>query len=626
MHLETSPGNLRLGSKILCGIAGIFGGASPSQCTVERTLTKMGPRGPNAQGVLATFLNGIPITILHSRLSIIDLDNRSNQPFEIEGVSLTFNGEIYNYKAIRALLKTKGANFVTDGDTEVVAKAYLYFGLDCFDMFEGMWALALIDHRNGCLVLSRDRFGEKPLYFMQSGDRFVFASETSILESLLDKSLTVNTDQINRFLVNGYKSLNKTSDTFFKEVRQIEPSSYIVLTEPKNLGFPKKYWSLKQTQNSMTKDVAQEQANELLENAVKLRLRSDVPIAFCLSGGVDSTTLVSMANSFTECQLSTFSIYDSDKRYDEAANIEAIVKKVGSKHTAIHLKNDGFLDRLKKLVGYFNAPVATVSFYIQSYLAEAIGDAGFRVAITGNGADELYSGYYDHYNFWLAELSESTNLEGLISDWRSGYGAFVRNPILKDPECFIKNPLRRDHIYLKRNEFSTLLLTPFSENFAEKAFPAGLLRSRLLNEIFHETLPVLLNDSDLIFMRSSIENRNPYLDRNLAEFLFSLPTEFLIQKGMPKAILRRSAEGFVPDKVRLDKMKKGFNASIRSIVDLKSEEMQDWLHSSSAVYDLVDRDKLLELVAEADGSNSVSKFLFSFFGVKAFFDNRHLAA
>ena len=609
----------------MCGIAGIFGGASPSRCTVERTLTKMGSRGPNAHGVLATILNGIPITILHSRLSIIDLDDRSNQPFEIEGVSLIFNGEIYNYRAIRGLLEKKGASFVTDGDTEVVAKAYLYFGLDCFDIFEGMWALALIDHRNGRLVLSRDRFGEKPLYLMQSGDQLVFASETSILESLLDERLEINPHHINRFLVNGYKSLNKTSDTFFKDVRQIEPSSYIVLTRPENLGVPKKYWSLKQTQNPLTKTEAQIQANELLENAVKLRLNSDVPIAFCLSGGVDSTTLVSMASSFTESQLSTFSIYDSDARYDEAANIEAIVRNVGSKHTAIYLENDGFLDRLNKLVSYFNAPVATISFYIQSYLAEAIGDAGFRVAITGNGADELYTGYYDHYNFWLAEMSDSLNFERFISDWRDGYGSFVRNPVLKDPECFIRDPSRRDHIYLKRDEFSSLLLTPFSETFEEHPFPAGLLRSRLLNEIFHETLPVLLNDSDLVFMRSSIENRNPYLDRNLAEFLFSLPTEFLIQEGMQKAILRQSAKGFVPDEVRLDKIKKGFNASISSIVDLKSEEMQDWLHSASAVYDLVDREKLLEMVATADGSNSVGKFLFSFFGVKAFFDNRPLA-
>ena len=254
-------------------------------------------------------------------------------------------------------------------------------------------------------------------------------------------------------------------------------------------------------------------------------------------------------------------------------------------------------------------------------MSEEIAKSGCRVAISGNGADELFTGYYDHYSFWLAEMRNEANFPRLKSDWTASYGAYIQNPKLQDPLVFSKNPCERDHIYLNAEQFCNWLIEPFNEPFSEKAYCEIILRNRMLNEIKHETIPVIQHEDDRNSMFFSVENRSPYLDRNLAEFLFTVPTKHLIHNGYAKYLLRSAGEGYVCNSVLWDKRKRGFNAPMDNLIDRKDSKTRERLLSNGPIFDLVRRD-IIEAFLERDlTANSFSKNLFSFISVKLFLEH-----
>ena len=218
----------------------------------------------------------------------------------------------------------------------------------------------------------------------------------------MDNSLEINYDQINRYIVNGYKSLYKHEETFFKKVNEVNYASYIIIDENLKLK-QKKYWQLKSNiQNNLTYSDAVKNVKELLIESVKLRLRSDVPIAFCLSGGVDSSSLASVASKILNRKISTYSIIDNDDRYNEFENISATLNDLNCEHSFIHVNEIKNMNmRLKKLISYHDGPVATISYLVHSLLSENISKNGYRISISGTGADELLTGYYDHFNLHL---------------------------------------------------------------------------------------------------------------------------------------------------------------------------------------------------------------------------------
>ncbi|MBM3559519.1 MAG: asparagine synthase [Alphaproteobacteria bacterium] len=370
----------------------------------------------------------------------------------------------------------------------------------------------------------------------------------------------------------------------------------------------------------MTRREAEVGAAERLARAVELRLRADVPIAFCLSGGVDSSVLAGIAAKRCGQRIHTFSVVDADPRYDERDNIAATVAALGCDSHIVHTSRDGFLDRLARQVAYHDAPVATISYYVHEFLSEAIAAHGYKVAISGTGADELFTGYHDHYVFWLAQMSGRANFAALLADWRSGYGATVRNPLLQDPLAFARNPAERGHIYLDRTIFNSLLREPLAEDFFEVSYSGDTLRNRMLNELHHEVVPVILHEDDLDSMAWSVENRSPYLDRELARFLFTVPTEYLVRDGLAKWLLRAAGAGIVPDSVRLDRRKRGFNASIDSLLDRDDAEVRERLLSPGPIFDIVDRGRLAAFLDSDMSDNAQSKFLFSFASARLFLE------
>ncbi|MCH7935491.1 MAG: asparagine synthase (glutamine-hydrolyzing) [Proteobacteria bacterium] len=614
----------------MCGIAGVIGPEPPSPHHIKAALQALGRRGPDADGTGEYAVGGANVTLIHTRLSIIDLDPRANQPFEQDGLVLCYNGELYNYLELRRELEALGHAFATQSDTEVLLHAYREWGSGCLDRFEGMWAFALLDSANGTLVLSRDRFGEKPLYTWKRGQFLYFASEVKALAALSGGKPAVNTDQVLRYLVNGYKCLHKQPRTFFEEIREFPAASVAELPlvgaeapEPK----PEPYWTLGRDALDMTAEDALQGARERLFKSVELRLRADVPLAFCLSGGVDSATLAAIAARHFGHEIHCFSIIDADERYDERENIGVMVDWLGCEHHAVHTTSEGFFPRLRELVAYHDAPVATISYYVHSFLSEAIGEKGYKVAVSGTGADELFTGYYDHYSMWLAAMSRlaeddpGIDFEALMADWRRGFGKYVRNPLLQDPLTFASDPAQRGHILLDQEFFEGFLLHPFHEDFAEEDYAGELLRNRMLNELFHEVVPVILEEDDRNSMFHSVENRSPYLDRHLAEFLNQVPSRHLIGGGFAKWLLRQAGDGLVPDSVRLDKRKRGFNASVDSLIDRQDPETRDILLADSPIFDLVSRQRMAAFLDEDMTSNSFSKFLFSFVSAKTFLEH-----
>ena len=519
----------------------------------------------------------------------------------------------------RSALEKQGHVFKTASDTEVLLRSYLQYGKDCVRGFEGMWAFAIWDARIGQLVLSRDRFGEKPLYFAQRPDGFYFASQTAILKTLVGWQPEVNRQQLVRYLAQGYKALYKRGETFFEGVTEVPAGTNLTVGRDGKKTSARFWYPDFRPYSDMTLEQAVEGTRERLLESVRIRLRSDVPLAFCLSGGVDSAALVSIAAKVFGCRAATFSIIDKDPRYNEWDNIRATVEDTGVESHTMEIPREEALPRLEKLIAYHDAPVATITYYVHSLISEKVARDGFRVVFSGTSADELFTGYYDHFLLHLAELSGSDDHASALKNWQEHTLNFVRNPILQNPRLYNENPALREHVYDNSVEFEGFLKWPRPERFEEFYYCGSLLRNRMLNELLCEVTPVILHEDDLNSMLYSIENRSPYLDSRLFSFAYSIPARYLIRDGHAKFVLREAVKGILNDAVRLDRRKRGFNASINSVVDLKNESIRAWLlDPSSALAELIDMKKVRPLLDLDPAPNHYAKFLFSLVNARIF--------
>lgn len=607
----------------MCGIAGYYGRADLSRTAITATLERMKQRGPNGQrhdvipGADGTFCH-----FLHARLSIIDLQARSDQPFRYKNKTIIFNGEIYNYIEVRDALKKLGHSFTTEGDTEVLIHALDEWGHAALNKIEGMWAFALYDADTQTLSLSRDPFGEKPLYLYQpTPGEIYFGSEVKFLSALSNRRFTPNTHHIRRFLVNGYKALFKTGDEFFLEIKSV-PRACILDIKADGTQQLIRYWHPHtQTNNDMSFEDAVSTTRSLLITSVKKRLRSDIPIAFCMSGGIDSNALISIAKRELGYDVHGFTILNTDSRYEEQDMIDIGVRELGLRHNGYPIPSENFIDNMRDLVRYHDAPVITISFYLGWLLQREIAKHGYHISISGTAADEIFSGYFDHQLLYMYDIRhDKAWLDRSIDNWRREIAPIVRNPLLQDPYAFINDPFQREHAYLGREKYSTYLTASWREDFAEIYFREGLLQNRMMNELFHETTPVSLHEDDLNAMYFSIENRAPFLDRPLYEFANTIPARHLIRDGKAKIVLREAMRGIVPDGILDNKRKVGFNAPITDLLKTNQSDVRDYLLGDSPIWDILRREPIEALIDTATLPNSDSKFLFAFLSCKLFLD------
>ena len=477
----------------MCGIAGFVGKKKIDEYLIDQTLKSMRRRGPDNQNYKKLVLNRkhhISSILLNSRLSIIDLNKRSNQPFSKHNLVISFNGEIYNYQQLKNSLEKFGYKFNTESDTEVILSGYHKYGLNFFKMMRGMWALAIIDKKHQKVVLSRDRFGEKPLYYFKDQNNFYFGSQISQISLLSGKKFRINSKQIFNYLCLGYRSLSKFGYEFFTNIKTVNQGSFVVFY--KNRIIKKKYWKLNyQPEQKKSEKNYIQQVKEKLINAIKRNTTSDVPVSLLLSGGIDSNIILAVVSKILKKKMMTFSIVDRDKRYDESNLIDASVKHSNVKNQKIYLKRiniQEFIKDLRKKINYNSKPLYTTTSYISSKLHNKIKEKGFKVALTGAGADELFAGYYDHGLHFLKEV-EKKKFKSELKSWKKNIFKHVRNPHFKNYKRFLKNNYYTDHVFFTNDNLKSLIKKRAYSNFSDKKFCSDTLRNRMLNQLFYETIP-----------------------------------------------------------------------------------------------------------------------------------------
>lgn len=609
----------------MCGIAGFIGKKKININLINQTLYSMERRGPDNQSFKKLIFNknkNLSSILLSSRLSIIDLNKRSNQPLSKHNLLITFNGEIYNYVELRNSLKKCGYKFYTKSDTEVILSGYHKYGLNFFKKMRGMWALAIVDIKNEKVILSRDRFGEKPLYYFKDQDNFYFGSQISQISILSEKKFKVNSKQIYNYLCLGYRSLSKFGYEFFTKVRSVNQGSFVILE--KNKISKKKYWNLnykpykKKYDKMFIKDVKQK-----LINAVKRNVTSDVPVSLLLSGGIDSNIILSIASKILKKKLMTFSIVDKDKRYDESNLINLSLKHNNVKNRKIFLnkiKIEDFIKDLKKQIYFNSKPLYTTTSYVSSKLHKVIKQSGYKVSLTGAGADELFAGYYDHGLYFLKQQKKK-KFKSELKLWKKNILKHIRNPHIRNFNKFLSHNYYTDHILFTNQGLRDVMKMKNYSRFSDKKFCFDKLRNRMLNELFYETIPPILNEDDQNHMYSSIENRSPFLDTDLAELSFKIPTEFLIKNSKSKYILREAFKDILPKKILLNKIKRGFNASLDTLISRDKKSFDVFFsNKDKKIYEYINFDKLKKMYLKKKLTNSESMFLFRFINCTIFLD------
>lgn len=602
----------------MCGIFGVISSSGHHENSVKDALANMHYRGPDASRVEVINSPALgKITIGHVRLSIIDLDSRSNQPFKVSNDILAFNGEIYNYKELRNELSLSNIKFETTGDTEVLGKLLYTNGIDALSRCKGMWAGFYYNEERDSAYIFTDPFGEKPLFTYSTSDCFVFSSDLSALTKFIKNTLYLDKQKSIDAIINGYKGIYKDTQTFVKDVMRLDSGSIM------NLGTKKIKAVFKPAFEDFEPDFSISRAEdwvplirEALFRCVELRTRSDVPLAFCLSGGIDSNALLGIAADLGITESSkAYTILNADSRYDEAEMVNLAVEKYGVDHEYIQPEPSGFVDNLTAMVDARCAPISTISYYVQAFLLQQLSRDGFKVSISGTGADEIFSGYYDHHLLYFASEMDDFQRNKAEAAFNTHVRNIIRNPLLKDPLLYRENPSFREHIYFRSDEYSELLIDGVNSPFSEAIFSDDLMRSRMCNELFHEAVPVIVHEDDFNAMQNSVENRSPFLDWDLFRLMAKVPSRCLIQNGYAKYLLRAALQGLVPNEILWARRKVGFNASLSELVKGDHEKFRNCIFDSKRLFDILNQDalekKYREDVKAGDFLNSDSKFWFN---------------
>ena len=606
----------------MCGISGYIGKKNISKNLINNTINLMKNRGPDYQNYYAKNFEDTKVILIHSRLSIIDLYERSNQPMVFKNYVLIFNGEIYNYLELKQFLLSKNYTFKTDSDTEVLIKLFDLYKEDFYKYLEGMWSFAIFDKEKKKLILSRDRFGEKPLYYLKSKHGIYFGSETRFVESICNEKQDINNNKVFNYLNYGYNSIFLDNKTFKENILSLNPSTSITIDKYLNIN-KKKYWKINNSKlqnNESEKDILNN-ISQLLQNALKIRMRSDVKNIFCLSGGIDSGSLVSIASKKFNLKVDTFSIIDSkSKKYNEKHLIEFTLKDTKAKKNYLYTEKIDLFSNLEKIVQYHNSPILTVNYLLHSLMQNKIKKMGYKVVLSGNGADEIFAGYYDHYLYHLYDLKKYHSkkiFSDNYADWERHIFPLIRNPDYKNFKNYEKN---NNKITLIK-EYTELIKNNKSLHSKSNTFYESDLKNKMINQIPERLYPILYMD-DLNSMMNSIENRTPFLDRNLIEYIFSLPSNIFIKNGFSKYLLRNSMKKILNPKVRNLRRKYGFNASLSSFNDVNKKSLINYIFDNmNNLENYVYPKQIYEFLNGIDFDNMTdkeNKFLFRLVSTSAF--------
>lgn len=540
----------------MCGICGIvnFIEKNVDDSLIRTMMIALRHRGPNDDGVFLHNRVGLGFV----RLSILDLSLLGHQPMSDETGRYTIihNGEVYNYIEIREILKAEGLSFISNTDTEVILKAYMMWGEECLDKFNGMWAFAIYDKIANDLFIARDRYGVKPLYYYTNDLQFVFASEIRALYEIITEQLGYNKQAIFDYLV--FNRTDQTTSTFYSKILRLDHGDCIKISNGR-ITF-RKWYDLRQRVENSSGFENPEEYLELFKSSTALRLRSDVPVGVCLSGGLDSSSIVSAILTDSKVSnLKTFSaVYETGQYGDESEFIN-LFRSYRCDMFSITPTARSLFDDMKDFVFAIGEPVPSTSPYAQFKVMQLASET-VTVTLDGQGADESLGGYHYFYGFFFKELlinKKFKKLLGEIKDYlvlqKSYYGLASLIFFLLSERIKTKTRLKEKG-YLSDNfkvEYSD------SNQVTGKLYASKTMKDALIDH-FENKLEHLLKWEDRNSMHFSIESRVPFLDYRLVEKSIASAPDSCINNGYTKTILRNALKGILPEPIRLRKDKIGF--------------------------------------------------------------------
>ncbi|MBT8126980.1 MAG: N-acetylglutaminylglutamine amidotransferase [Gammaproteobacteria bacterium] len=518
----------------MCGICGEirFDHSTPDRARIEGMMARLARRGPDNSGSHFTRNTGLG----HRRLAIIDLSDKAAQPMvdEAHGLSLVFNGTIYNYPELRETLIAKGHRFVSSGDTEVILKAYAEWGVDCLQYLHGMFAFAIRDELRGKLILARDRVGIKPLYYTKSSSRLLFASTTQALLAA-DPAIDTGVDAVALHNLFSLHAVVPAPRTVLKGIRKVRPAHVIIIGDDGSID-EQRYWNLvaKRPDKAMGDGEWIDAVHDSLRKSVERRLRiADVPVGVLLSGGLDSSLLVALLSEAGAKALKTFSVGFEDQPEEKGNEFEysdAVVDRYNTEHHRFLISNDQVLPRLPEAFRHMSEPMFAqdaVAFYL---LAEVVSKQ-VKVVQSGQGADEVFGGY-----FWYPRMQHSIT---------PGIRRFSEHYFDRDHEEYLETVDPRFH----GADVSSQLLQELLE---------GVDADEYLDRVLAVDVTTLIVDDpvkrvDNMTMAWGLEARVPFLDQELIELAAAMPPGLKLASG-GKYALKQIARGLLPDSV-IDRQK-----------------------------------------------------------------------
>lgn len=580
----------------MCGIAGGFWKKDENvRESLNRALERIALRGPNGRGMeFAEFPQG-QVALGHNRLSIIDLSEGGHQPMlsKDRRYGLIFNGEIYNYRELREELKGLGCVFFSDSDTEVLLNAWAKWKDSCLTRLEGMFAFVVLDSVDQKLTCVRDGFGIKPFFYSHENDRFVFASECQAVQELRAEKPRANFQKGYDYLVHGVYDNDENS--FIEGILHLLPGHKIEVDLKSGQVKPPQRWWAPSAENYS--DLPYNQAKEILrakflEN-VKLHLRSDVPLGAALSGGIDSSAVVCAVREVSpEAEIQTFSYIAKGTPVDEERWVDLVVQKAAAKSFKIEISKEELASDLDHIIQCQGEPFGSSSIYAQYRVFQKARDEKVIVVLEGQGADELLAGYMGYPGFRILSLLERGQVwkaHLFAKNWgrypgRSYFLAwqYLAQLVLPDfaynlakkylvresvPSWLRADILKKSQVRLEQDRVK---LSP--ENKGRR------VTEQLAKSLQNRGLPALLRHGDRNSMNFSIEGRVPFLTTSFAEFLLSLPEEYLISDlGETKSIFRDAMRGIVPDAILDRKDKVGFETPEKKWFIELAPQVRNWL-------------------------------------------------
>ena len=599
----------------MCGIIGLYDFKGIDSEKFEYSLKKIEHRGPDNQSVE---IISDKLVFGHTRLAIIDLDHKSNQPFSLQNnYTITYNGEIFNYKELREELVKKGFRFNTQSDTEVLLTSYICWGEDCVRKFNGMWSFAIYDKLKNKIFCSRDRYGIKPFYYVHNENIFMFSSMISPILSYYKEFNNPDFESINDFLYRGFSSQYK--NTWFKKIKKLIPGHNMVFDfdSLNEINYYSSSFNTKFTPFPKVK----EKFKNLIYDSVRLRLRSDVEISSTLTTGLDSSTLVSIINETSHKKLNTYTVFSKNSSFtkndskifkgdinlDESSSIDFFSgEKLSS--TLIELNTKNYLNDLIYCVKYLETGHASPAIVAMKQLYKKTNEDGIKVLIEGQGADEILGGYLVDLVPEIIKNNIFTprKLLKILKQITEVYS-------FKQVSLRALNRLKINNLFVLIKMSLTRVKITTSKNF--------LTPDKFLN-IFdfqqREVLPNLLSYGDALSMSYGIETRLPFLDYRVFDFVNNLPLNYKVSNAKGKYLLRESMKKILPDDIYSSKIKNGFSIPLDKILK-EEKKIKDILYKPQGC-NYFNEKKLKKLLDEYySGSYNNENFIFKILTIRIWF-------